>query len=218
MPRNMLDEVVEGRLDPQSSLAADLEACHPIAGEALMRILKGVLSIFPALLLAVVASSCAGKQGGESLDQAVSSFVKFRVANDYKGIWKSSSHGFKAANDNDEVAYEEYVRSHHFHAEKVDVLNLSESGAKGMARVRVHYVEDGGGDIGSAVEEWSFISIGDVWYFDGTRTISESANQPATATDNAARPYWRSTPSPRVKSAVFGDAASGWASIWLATL
>lgn len=68
MPRKMLDEVVEGRLEPQSSLAADLEARHLITRDASitpltpllgqLRTRKAYLQGGPALHLFVISLRC----------------------------------------------------------------------------------------------------------------------------------------------------------------
>lgn len=89
-------------------------------------------------------------------------------------MWRSSSQRFKNSNDNDERVYIDYAKSYGVHPSKIDVLSITKSESEAIIAVKVHYIENNGNNAGSAVEEWRFVSGNGGWYFDGSRTISES--------------------------------------------
>ena len=134
--------------------------------------------IIASMMLAVVlmASSCSRKSSDYSLSSDLSAFIDHKIAQNHEGLWNSSSKRFRDSNDNDAVAYEMYAKSYGVHPVKVDVLGVSESTSSAKIRVKVNYAGNAGESVGSAVEEWRFVRDKDGWFYDGSRTISESAD------------------------------------------
>ncbi|MGV8931795.1 MAG: hypothetical protein ACOH1R_06740 [Luteimonas sp.] len=140
-----------------------------------MRYAKVIIQVIIICALAGLTLSCSGKKVDNSMSGTLPAFIEYKTSQNYQGLWNSSSAHFRSSNDNDEAAYEKYARSYGVHPNRVSVLSIGEYGSEAKIKVNVHYVQSNGDIAGSAVEEWRFVSEKGSWYFDGYRTISESA-------------------------------------------
>lgn len=126
--------------------------------------------------MAVTMVACSYSGLERSLSGDLKKFIDYKTSQDYGGVWASSSPRFRESNDNDSVEFERYARSYGVYASKIEVLEIVEANSEAKVVVRTHYVENNGAHAGSAVEEWKFVSVRGNWFYDGSRTISESAD------------------------------------------
>lgn len=120
---------------------------------------------------------CADMNGPNDaqLDATIQEFVNYRKQQDYKGVWRLLSRRFRYGNNDDQVAYEKYVRSGGFHSDGVEIQDIVTAGSTALVTVTVTYVDNASGQrLGSALEEWTFVKENGSWFFDTYRTLSES--------------------------------------------